>query len=496
MSSADRDRDKAWRERLGTTADGRERRHMLATLFAVRSFYLDMAQWSLSDPYWAQWVARCPIGKDDIKANLKQRRKVIARHQQRTRELAPLLPALIAQAEKEKRETRATLEAALVLGSGGKLIIDGLEWTLCEVRSPLTIRATRGRNIKLISVDENRAFWVWAAIETLRHSGLRIEEMLELTHLAIQPYTIKPSGETVPLVHIVPSKTDEERLIVAGPELVHVLTAILKRIRDTNQDVPLTQRWDNHEHQLSEPLPHLFVHRYHSNLVVLSGGTIQKYLNDLARRAGLHVGGRPVAFTPHDFRRLFATEAIAAGIPPHIVQVLLGHKSLATTQGYAAIYPQDVIQAHRTYIMTRRKTRPSEEYREPTPAEWAEFEAHFVQRKVSLGTRGRGYGTSCHHEHACIRCGLLRPDPAQADRFRDIIANLADRIEEAEQNRWLGEVEGLKISLAGAEDKLHQMERQLGQTGATDLGMPIFGPVAAHSVLSSPESTRRGSATP
>ena len=146
-------------------------------------------------------------------------------------------------------------------------------------------------------------------------------------------------------------------------------------------------------------------------------------------------------------------------LPPHIVQVLLGHKSIATTQGYAAVYPQDVIPHHRTWIGQRRLTRASEEYRRPTPAEWEEFEGHFVKRKVSLGSCGRAYGTNCHHEHACLRCALLRPDPAQADRLREIITNLHARITEAAQNNWLGEVEGLKVSLAGAEEKLEQMER-------------------------------------
>lgn len=122
----------------------------------------------------------------------------------------------------------------------------------------------------------------------------------------------------------------------------------------------------------------------------------------------------------------------------------------------------------------RRRERPSEEYREPTAEEWAEFEAHFVQRKVSLGTCGRGYGTACPHEHACLRCGLLRPDPAQADRLSDIIANLADRIVEAEQNSWLGEVEGLKISLDAAQLKLDQMNRQAAAAKSVDLGMPLL----------------------
>ena len=93
---------------------------------------------------------------------------------------------------------------------------------------------------------------------------------------------------------------------------------------------------------------------------------------------------------------------------------------------------------------------------------------------LSLGTCGRAYGTNCHHEHACVRCALLRPDPGQISRLQDIIANLRDRIEEAEKANWLGEAEGLKISLAGAEDKLGQMDRQLSAT--VDLGLPTTRP--------------------
>jgi hypothetical protein len=58
-------------------------------------------------------------------------------------------------------------------------------------------------------------------------------------------------------------------------------------------------------------------------------------------------------------------------------------------------------------------TRPSEEYRTPTDAEWEEFLGHFQRRRVALGDCGRAYGTSCIHEHSCLRCSLLRPDPTQ-----------------------------------------------------------------------------------
>jgi hypothetical protein len=42
---------------------------------------------------------------------------------------------------------------------------------------------------------------------------VRVEELLEITHLALISYTLPETGEVVPLLQIVPSKTDEERLL-------------------------------------------------------------------------------------------------------------------------------------------------------------------------------------------------------------------------------------------------------------------------------------------
>jgi len=65
---------------------------------------------------------------------------------------------------------------------------------------------------------------------------------------------------------------------------------------------------------------------------------------------------------------------------------------------------------------------------------------------------------------------MLWPDPAQEARLAEIRDNLTNRIAEAEREGWLGEVEGLKISLAGAQDKLTQIARRA--TTTTDLGIP------------------------
>ena len=49
--------------------------------------------------------------------------------------------------------------------------------------------------------------------------------------------------------------------------------------------------------------------------------------------------------------------------------------------------------------------------------------------------------------------------------------NLIARIAEAEREGWLGEVEGLQISLGGANDKLAQIDHR-STTPTIDLGTP------------------------
>src|SRR5664280_515227 len=182
--------------------------------------------------------------------------------------------------------------------------------------------------------------------------------------------------------------------------------------------------------------------------------------------------GGPLHFTPHDFRRMFRTDAIASGLPPHIAQVIAGHRDLNVTLGYKAVYPTEAIQAHRAFLARRRALRPSEEYRTPTDGEWQEFLGHFERRQVSTGTCARAFATPCLHEHACICCPVLRPDPHQRPRLVEISDNLLARIAEAEREGWPGEAEGLRVSLAGAQDKLSQLDRRPPAGGPVGLGTP------------------------
>jgi hypothetical protein len=74
---------------------------------------------------------------------------------------------------------------------------------------------------------------------------------------------------------------------------------------------------------------------------------------------------------------------------------------------------------------------------------------------------------------------MLRVDPRQRGRVVEIIANLTDRIKEAELNGWLGEVAGLKTSREAAVKKLTNLDRATATaaqtaSGKAELGIPVL----------------------
>lgn len=460
----------AWKERLAVivAADGstRPRADFLDVLMTVRCFYLDVRDWALHDASLAPWVVASPITRADVAGNAKRKLSQQARIHQRIRERVPLVPRVLARLEQERREAAEMLSLAMQTPVGATFSFGGRTYQRIGTR----VRAGRGLPSELacdvvcvetgeqVSVGrvEEDAFWLWAVVETLRHTGVRIEELLELTHLAMVSHRLSTTGELVPLLQIVPSKTNEERLLLVTPEMARVLAEVISRLRNRyGGAVPMVARYDNYEATTGPRLPHLFQRDYGSGPAVISPTTVRVTLREVAERMGLtDHAGNPVYLTPHDFRRVFTTTAVQDGLPLHIASKILGHRHLSSTQPYTAVFQDDLIRTYRTFVDRRRSVRPIEEYREPTPEEWDEFEEHFTLRRVELGSCARPYGSTCENEHACIRCPVLRVDPEQLGRLDAIATSLAERIAEAEELGWAGEVEQLKISLQAAHDKI------------------------------------------
>src|SRR4029079_16197956 len=95
----------------------------------------------------------------------------------------------------------------------------------------------------------------WSVLGVWRPSGIRIEDRTELSHHSLIQYRLPTTGELIPLLQIVPSKTDTERLLVISPELADVLSTIVARIRGDRPDGPLVISYDKNERVYNPPMP-------------------------------------------------------------------------------------------------------------------------------------------------------------------------------------------------------------------------------------------------
>jgi integrase len=483
----------AWKRRLQviTAPDGstHPRRDYLPVLVRVRAFYLDIQEWALEDASWAPWAVPCPVRRGETDGMVKLKKNAVAASHQRVRERLPHLNRIVDAADSYRRETAELLDFATRSQPGDTVLHGDVRYQLLPRRkSKKAARHMGGYTVPLkcldtsetrdIAKEEDEAFWSWAIIETLRHTGIRLEELLEITHFALVQYQLPDTGEVVPLLQVVPSKNAEERLLLISPELANVLAAIITRVRKQNGGIiPAISRYDPHERVEGPALPHLFQRKSRTawRTTVISIDVVYALLQAAVHRAGITDNtGAPLHYTPHDFRRMFTTEAVTGGLPVHIAAKILGHANLGTTQHYLAVFQDDMIRAYRSFLDNRRSVRPEAEYREPTEQEWTEFNQHFHERKLELGTCARPYGTPCQHEHACVRCPMLRMDPKQRARLAEIVRNLDERIKEARMNGWLGEVQGLQTSRDAAAKKLVALDRAIAQASrATNLGIPV-----------------------
>jgi len=281
----------AWKQRLqtkqktittsagGKTVIDAERICHREFLTPVRAFYLDLAQWAVDDPgRWARWAAPCPVGRaETIQGKVQRHRK--SRMDARTREQLPVLPALVRSAAQQHASAVTLLQAARCTRPGDAITAPGT----ALVRPAVTSAAVNvwaddpatGKRRNL-TAEEDRAFWVWATVEVLRATGIRAEELVQLSHHSFVQYRLPVTGELVPLLQIIPSKTDAERLLVISPELADVLSAIISRIRGTSQAVPLVAAYDDHERLWLPPAPVLFQRRIGAENRAIPAATIRK----------------------------------------------------------------------------------------------------------------------------------------------------------------------------------------------------------------------------
>lgn len=154
-----------------------------------------------------------------------------------------------------------------------------------------------------------------AMLELLYATGLRVSELvgIELTQVNLRQGVVRVSG-----------KGNKERLVPLGEEAISWLQRYLSESRG----------------QLVEGKPSRSV------FVTRRGGAMSRQsfwylIKKYARRAGINSD-----LSPHTLRHAFATHLLNNGADLRVVQMLLGHSDISTTQIYTHIATERLKQLH------------------------------------------------------------------------------------------------------------------------------------------------------
>jgi integrase/recombinase XerD len=154
-----------------------------------------------------------------------------------------------------------------------------------------------------------------AMLETLYASGLRVSELvtLKLSQVSLDMGVVRVVG-----------KGSKERLVPLGEEAIRWIQRYLKEAR-----------------------PELLAGRACDDFFVTARGaamTRQMFWH-LLRRYALR-GGLRKAISPHTLRHAFATHLLNHGADLRVVQLLLGHSDISTTQIYTHVARERLKQLH------------------------------------------------------------------------------------------------------------------------------------------------------
>ena len=477
----------AWKQRqrtkpqIVTSADGEksvvmvERIGHRQCLTPVRALYLDLSQWAIEDPgRWAQWVAPCPVGQEEIS---RPSSTVTARYGwtrgpgNGCRSCRCWRGLSTSGARTPPRSCRPPARPARPGVHRHGSDADPVD-TKTTAKAWADDLATGKR--RDLGHEDDHAFWAWAAVETLRLTGCRVEELLEISHHNLIQYRLPITGRSCRCCRSSPrrpTRRDFCRVPGAGGCPVGRYPPDSR----TRRNSPLVPVYDRYECVWRPPSPVLFQRRFPSEIRAISDNSLREMLNAALVHTGLKdpATGEPLHYT-HTISRIFITDAVMSGLPPHIAQVIAGHKDINTPWGIKRSTP----------------TRPSR----PTWRSWpaagpcalekstasptdrsGKNLGHFELRKVATGTCGRAFGTPCVHEHSRrpLPHALARSRPARPAR-RD--PRQPHRPHSRSRTRRLARrSRGLKVSLAGAEDKLAQTDRR--SRGPVDLGLPAPSPI-------------------
>jgi integrase/recombinase XerC len=159
-----------------------------------------------------------------------------------------------------------------------------------------------------------------AIMETLYGGGLRVSELVKLNLLDIDV----TEGEIR-----VMGKGAKERIVLIGSHAKHALEQYLSEVRPKYL---MRQKKNKNV---------LFLNRLGGRLTSRS---VERMIATNAKKAGINK-----KVTPHTLRHSFATHLLGGGADLRVVQELLGHASLSTTQVYTHITKEQLKKIYRNF---------------------------------------------------------------------------------------------------------------------------------------------------
>jgi integrase/recombinase XerC len=160
-----------------------------------------------------------------------------------------------------------------------------------------------------------------AIFETLYSCGIRVSELagLDVQDVDFDSSVIRVMG-----------KGKKERIVPIGTKATRALLNYRRKLEEAPQR--------NLKTVDASPDGPLFLNK---NGTRLTARSIARILDQIARACGISF---PVS--PHAFRHSFATHLLDAGADLRVVQELLGHKSLSTTQKYTHVSIDRLMEAY------------------------------------------------------------------------------------------------------------------------------------------------------
>jgi site-specific recombinase XerD len=178
-----------------------------------------------------------------------------------------------------------------------------------EVRVPAIL--TREEVVGLVNATNNLKHF--ALLATTYGTGVRVSELTRFQVTDIDRARL--------VIRVLQAKGHKDREVPLSKDLLELLEKYWRAYRP--------QKWLFPGQPSDRPL---------------SKDAVEKVCEQACRRSGLAKRA-----TPHSLRHAFATHLLEAGVSLGVVQRLLGHNSLRTTQRYIHVTP-DALQAVRTYV--------------------------------------------------------------------------------------------------------------------------------------------------